>query len=136
VRRFYAQALEQGSVPEEPSAPVDMPKTGRTMPGSLSEDDVERLLAAPAVSEPLGLRDRCMLEVLYACGVRVSERAGVRLADIRLRQGVVRVMGEGSKERLVPLGEQALDWFERYLANGRPLLLAGKGSDMVFPSER
>lgn len=136
VRRFYAQALEQGSVTEDPSALVDMPKTGRTLPGSLSEDDVERLLAAPDVSEPLGLRDRCMLEVLYACGLRVSELTGLRLDDISLRQGVVRVMGKGSKERLVPLGEQALDWLERYLANGRPLLLAGKGSDMLFPSQR
>ncbi len=136
ARRFYAQALEQGSVKEDPSALVDMPKTGRTLPGTLSEEDVEALLAAPDVSEPLGLRDRCMLEVLYASGLRVSELVGLRLDEISMRQGVVRVMGKGSKERLVPLGEQALDWLEQYLADARPLLLAGKATDVVFPSQR
>lgn len=136
ARRFYAQALEQGSISEDPSALVDMPKTGRTLPGTLSEEDVEALLAAPDVSEPLGLRDRCMLEVLYASGLRVSELVGLRLDEISMRQGVVRVMGKGSKERLVPLGEQALDWLEQYLADARPLLLAGKATDVVFPSQR
>lgn len=136
ARRFYAQALEQGSISEDPSALVDMPKTGRTLPGTLSEEDVEALLAAPDVSEPLGLRDRCMLEVLYASGLRVSELVGLRLDEISMRQGVVRVMGKGSKERLVPLGEQALDWLEQYLADARPLLLTGKATDVVFPSQR
>lgn len=136
ARRFYAQAIEQGSITEDPSALVDMPKTGRALPATLSEEDVDALLAAPDISEPLGLRDRCMLEVLYACGLRVSELVGLRLDEISMRQGVVRVMGKGSKERLVPLGEQALDWLEQYLADARPLLLAGKVTDVVFPSQR
>lgn len=136
VRRFYQQALERGEILHDPSALVDMPKTARSLPDTLSEADVEALLAAPDVQQPLGLRDRCMLEVLYATGLRVSELVGLRLDEISLRQGVVRVMGKGSKERLVPLGEQALDWLEQYLVQGRPLLLGGKPSDVVFPSQR
>lgn len=136
ARRFYAQAIEQGSITEDPSALVDMPKTGRALPATLSEEDVDALLAAPDISEPLGLRDRCMLEVLYACGLRVSELVGLRLDEISMRQGVLRVVGKGGKERLVPLGEQALDWLEQYLADARSLLLAGKVTDVVFPSQR
>lgn len=136
LRRFYQQALEQGQISEDPSALVDMPKTRRNLPDTLTEADVDVLLEAPDEDEPLGLRDRCMLEVLYATGLRVSELTGLKLDEISLRQGVVRVMGKGSKERLVPMGEQALDWLERYLAQGRPLLLGGKVSDVVFPSQR
>ena len=136
LRRFYQQALEQGQITEDPSALVDMPKTRRNLPDTLTEADVDALLEAPDVDEALGLRDRCMLEVLYATGLRVSELTGLKLDEISLRQGVVRVMGKGSKERLVPMGEQALDWLERYLARGRPLLLGGKASDVVFPSQR
>ena len=136
VRRFYLQALEQGEINEDPSALVEMPKTTRSLPHTLTEADVEALLNAPDVGEPLGMRDRCMLEVLYACGLRVSELVGLRLDEISMRQGVVRVVGKGSKERLVPLGEQALDWLEQYLQQGRPLLLGGKASDVVFPSQR
>lgn len=136
LRRFYQQALEQGQISEDPSALVDMPKTRRNLPDTLTEADVDALLEAPDEDEPLGLRDRCMLEVLYATGLRVSELTGLKLDEISLRQGVVRVMGKGSKERLVPMGEQALDWLERYLAQGRPLLLGGKVSDVVFPSQR
>lgn len=136
LRRFYQQALEQGQITEDPSALVDMPKTRRNLPDTLTEADVDALLEAPDVDEALGLRDRCMLEVLYATGLRVSELTGLKLDEISLRQGVVRVMGKGSKERLVPMGEQALDWLERYLAQGRPLLLGGKASDVVFPSQR
>lgn len=136
LRRFYQQALEQGQILEDPSALVDMPKTRRNLPDTLTESDVDRLLETPDITEPLGLRDRCMLEVLYATGLRVSELVGLKLDEVSLRQGVVRVMGKGSKERLVPMGEQALDWLERYLAQGRPLLLGGKMSDVVFPSQR
>lgn len=136
VRRFYQQALELGVITDDPSALVEMPKTRRSLPATLTEADVEALLAAPDVSEPLGLRDRCMLEVLYASGLRVSELVSLCLDEVSLRQGVVRVMGKGNKERLVPLGEQALDWLEQYLLQGRPLLLGGKASDVVFPSQR
>ncbi len=136
LRRFYQQALEQGRITDDPSALVEMPKTRRNLPDTLTESDVDALLEAPDVGEALGLRDRCMLEVLYATGLRVSELTGLKLDEVSLRQGVVRVMGKGSKERLVPMGEQALDWLERYLARGRPLLLGGKISDVVFPSQR
>lgn len=136
ARRFYQHALEQGQIIEDPAALVEMPKTSRSLPDTLTEADVVALLEAPDISEPLGMRDRCMLEVLYATGLRVSELTGLRLDEISLRQGVVRVMGKGSKERLVPMGEQALDWLESYLAEGRPLLLGGKISDVVFPSQR
>lgn len=136
VRRFYAQLLEHGDIAEDPSALIEMPKVGRSLPDTLTEADVEALLAAPDIDEPLGLRDRCMLEVLYASGLRVSELVGLALDEVSVRQGVVRVMGKGSKERLVPLGEQALDWLERYLLQGRPLLLGVQACDVVFPSRR
>lgn len=136
VRRFYAQLLEHGDIAEDPSALIEMPKVGRSLPDTLTEADVEALLAAPDIDEPLGLRDRCMLEVLYASGLRVSELVGLALDEVSVRQGVVRVMGKGSKERLVPLGEQALDWLERYLLQGRPLLLGAQACDVVFPSRR
>ena len=111
-----------------------MPKIGRPLPKSLSEADVERLLSAPDSEDTLGLRDRCMLEVLYATGLRVSELVGLRLDQLNLRQGVVRVTGKGSKERLVPLGEEAMRWLEQYLDTARVSLLAGKPSDVLFPS--
>ena len=136
VRRFYLHAMEQGRIHEDPAALVEMPKLGRSLPDTLSEADIEALLAAPDSTDVLGLRDRCMLEVLYATGLRVSELVGLRLDEVSLRQGVARVMGKGSKERLVPLGEQALDWLELYLAQSRPLLLGDKVSDVVFPSQR
>ena len=100
----------------------------------MSEADVEALLAAPDLDEPLGLRDRAMLEVLYACGLRVTELVSLTLEQLNLRQGVVRVFGKGSKERLVPLGEEAVHWLERYLREGRAALLAGRPSDVLFPS--
>lgn len=136
VRRFYQYLLEQRLITEDPSLLIEQPKTGRSLPDSLSEAEVEALLQAPDTDEILGLRDRCMLEVLYATGLRVSELVALRLDEISLRQGVVRVMGKGSKERLVPFGDEALDWLERYLANGRLELLSGKLTDVVFPSQR
>jgi integrase/recombinase XerD len=117
---------------------VARPKIGRPLPKSLTEADVEALLAAPHVDTPLGLRDRAMLEVLYAAGLRVSELVGLTLSHrLNLRQGLVRIVGKGNKERLVPLGEEAQDWLLRYLRDSRPLLLNDRVSDdIVFPSQR
>lgn len=136
LRGFFRYLLREGVIASDPTLQVDLPQLGRPLPKSLSEADVEALLAAPESDDPLGLRDRAMLEVLYACGLRVSELVGLRLEQLNLRQGVVRVFGKGSKERLVPLGEEAIVWLERYLAEGRSLLLGGRPSDVLFPSLR
>ena len=121
---------------EDPTALIENPKLGRPLPKSLTEDDVERLLAAPDLGEAIGLRDRTMLEVLYASGLRVSELVGLTIPEINLRQGVVRVFGKGSKERLVPLGQEAQSWLERYIREARPELLGGRQSNVLFPSLR
>lgn len=136
LRGFAAHAVRENWWLADPTLDVALPKLGRPLPKSLSEADVEALLAAPDIDTALGLRDRCMLEVLYACGLRVSELVGLQLEQINLRQGVVRVTGKGSKERLVPLGEEALDCLLRYLQAARTELLAGQSSAVVFPSLR
>ncbi|RTU25975.1 site-specific tyrosine recombinase XerD, partial [Pseudomonas aeruginosa] len=136
LRGFYRYCLRDGLIAEDPTLQVDLPQLGKPLPKSLSEADVEALLAAPEVDDPLGLRDRTMLEVLYACGLRVSELVGLTLEQVNLRQGVVKVFGKGSKERLVPLGEEAIGWLERYLREARGDLLGGRPSDVLFPSLR
>ena len=136
LRGFYRWALQERLLAEDPTLLVARPKIGRPLPKSLTEADVDALLAAPDVDTTLGLRDRAMLEVLYASGLRVSELVGLTLSQINLRQGLVRVVGKGNKERLVPLGEEAQDWLVRYLRDGRPLLLGDEGDDIVFPSQR
>jgi integrase/recombinase XerD len=136
ARGLYRFLLREGLIALDPTLQVDLPQLGRPLPKSLSEADVEALLAAPDLGEPLGLRDRAMLEVLYACGLRVSELVGLTLEQVNLRQGVLRVFGKGSKERLVPLGEEAIAWIERYSKEARPLLLDGRPSDVLFPSLR
>ncbi|MDG9853228.1 site-specific tyrosine recombinase XerD [Pseudomonas nitroreducens] len=136
LRGFYRYCLREGLIAEDPTLLVDLPQLGKPLPKSLSEADVEALLAAPETDDPLGLRDRTMLEVLYACGLRVSELVGLTLEQVNLRQGVVRVLGKGSKERLVPLGEEAIRWIERYVREARGDLLSGRPSDVLFPSLR
>ncbi|MCR4509007.1 site-specific tyrosine recombinase XerD [Pseudomonas sp. 32.2.56] len=136
VRGFYRFLLREQLISRDPTLQVDLPLLGRPLPKSLSEADVEALLAAPELDDPIGLRDRAMLEVLYACGLRVSELIGLTLEQVNLRQGVLRVFGKGSKERLVPLGEEAIAWIERYSKEARPFLLDGKPSDVLFPSQR
>ncbi|MFZ3152713.1 site-specific tyrosine recombinase XerD [Pseudomonas sp.] len=136
LRGFYRYCLREGLIVLDPTVQVEMPQLGRPLPKSLSEADVEALLAAPELDDPIGLRDRAMLEVLYACGLRVSELIGLTLEQVNLRQGVLRVFGKGSKERLVPLGEEAIAWIERYSREARPFLLDGKPSDVLFPSLR
>ena len=136
LRGFYRYLLREKLIAVDPTLQVEMPQLGRPLPKSLSEADVEALLRAPDLSEEIGQRDRAMLEVLYACGLRVTELISLTLDQINLRQGVVRVMGKGSKERLVPMGEEAVLWLERYLRDGRNGLLNGRPSDVVFPSQR
>jgi integrase/recombinase XerD len=137
IRRFYRHLVREGQLQVDPSARIDMPRLGRPLPKSLTEAEVESLLAAPDTGSPLGLRDRTMLEVLYSSGLRVSELVGLRLDAVNLRQGVVRIIGKGDRERLVPLGEEAQAWLERYLADGRQEILgAGRASDFVFPTGR
>ena len=131
-RRYYRHLLLRGAITEDPTLLLDPPMPTQRFPRTLSEAQVESLLATPDLDTPLGLRDRCMLEVLYAAGLRVSELVSLRLFEISLNDGVVRVMGKGSKERLVPLGEIAAHWIARYVHDARPLLLAGKNSDAVF----
>jgi integrase/recombinase XerD len=136
LRGFYHFCMIEGFLAEDPTLLVSLPRQSRAVPSSLSEADVEALLAAPEVGEALGLRDRAMFEVLYACGLRVSELVGLTLEQVNLRQGVVRVFGKGARERLVPLGEEAIDWLLRYLREARGELLIGKPSDVLFPSLR
>ena len=136
ARGFYQYLLEEGLIIDNPTLQVELPQIGRSLPDTLSEADVEALLAAPNVEEVLGLRDRCMLEVLYACGLRVTELVSLTLDQLNMRQGIVRVMGKGSKERLVPLGETALDWLVLYLKDGRRELLTAAATDVLFPSQR
>lgn len=124
-RAFFAQQVRNGSRSDDPTALLDPPKLPRSLPKALGEREIEALLAAPDVATALGLRDRAMLELMYACGLRVSELVGLPATAVNLRQGVLRVTGKGSKERLVPLGEEAQHWLERYLASARPQL-AGK----------
>ena len=135
-RRFYRYLVREGLRKDDPSARLDAPKLGRPLPATLSEAEVEALLAAPELERPIGLRDRAMLEVLYATGLRVSELVGLTPDQLSLRQGLVRVRGKGGKERLVPLGEEAVAWLERYLREARPLLDRGRASEALFPNQR
>jgi integrase/recombinase XerD len=136
LKRFYRYLLRQGRIKGDPTLRIDAPKLPRSLPKSLTEDDVEQLLAAPRVEHALGLRDKAMLETLYASGLRVSELVTLKLTQVSLDMGVVRVVGKGSKERLVPLGEEAIEWIQRYLKEARPGLLAGRMSDEIFVTAR
>jgi integrase/recombinase XerD len=136
LKRFYQYGVREKIVDIDPTLKLDPPKRAPRFPKSLSESDVEALLAAPEVAKPLGLRDRAMLETLYASGVRVSELVGLKTFEINLEAGVVRILGKGSKERLVPLGEEAVDWVRRYIADARPLLLKQTVSDALFVTGR
>ncbi len=136
LRGFYRYQLRETRLTVDPTLDVDSPKLGRPLPRSLSESDVEKLLAAPDTSDVLGLRDRAMLELLYACGLRVSELTSLQMSQVSLNQGVIRVFGKGSKERLVPMGEEALYLLQQFLRESRPELLRGMPADVVFPSRR
>jgi integrase/recombinase XerD len=136
LRQFYQHLLRQGVISDDPTARVEAPKLGRPLPKTLTEAEVEALLAAPDANDPRGHRDRTMLEVLYATGLRVSELVGLMPQQVSLNQGVVRVVGKGSKERLVPLGEEAVFWLREYLVGPRRDLLGGRLSDYLFPTTR
>ena len=136
LRRFYRYLLNHGRAQVDPMQNIEQPRMPQRFPKTLSELEVERLLAAPDASKPLGLRDRAMIELLYAAGLRVSELVTLRLFEINLNDGVLRILGKGDKTRLVPLGEVAVDWLGRYQREARPLLLKGRSSDRVFVGSR
>ncbi|MGH1485388.1 MAG: site-specific tyrosine recombinase XerD [Cellvibrionaceae bacterium] len=135
LRGFYQYLARENHIEHNPTAMIDNPNLGRPLPKTLTEDDVEKLLDAPDTDDAIGLRDKAMLEVIYASGLRVSELVNLKLSEINLRQGVLRIFGKGGKERLVPLGEEAIDWLDSYLRQARPTLLKHQ-SDVVFPSLR
>jgi integrase/recombinase XerD len=136
LRRFYRWAVRDGLVAQDPTVRLKGAKVPPRFPKTLSEAQVESLLAAPDVQTPLGLRDRAMLELLYATGLRVSELVAMTMLNVSLQEGLVRVIGKGSKERIVPLGEEARRWIERYLAEGRPAMLDGRVADALFVTQR
>jgi integrase/recombinase XerD len=136
LRRFYGYYLRENRISADPTALIESPHIGRPLPSSLTEDDVELLLNAPETSSFLGLRDKTMLEMLYATGLRVSELVNLRLDQVNLRQGVVRITGKGNKERLVPVGEEAIDWLENYLGTTRREILGERQCDQIFVTTR
>ena len=136
LKRFYRYLLRENLIALDPTLNLDSPKLPRSLPKTLTEMDVERLLDSADTVTPLGLRDRAMLETLYATGLRVSELVGLKLTAMNLNDGVLRVTGKGNKDRLVPLGEEAVNWLRRYLAESRSLLLERQLSDAVFVTAR
>ncbi len=136
LKRFYRYLHREGRIQTDPSLEIEGPKLPRGLPGVLTEDDVQALIVAPDVKTALGLRDRAMLETLYASGLRVSELVSLTVSQLNQNAGVLRVLGKGAKERLVPLGEEALDWVRRYLATARPELLSARGCDALFVTAR
>ena len=136
LKRFYGWCLRERRIKSDPTLKIDPPRRTPRFPKVLSEADVEALLAAPDVNTPLGMRDRTMFEVLYAAGLRVSELVGLKVFEVNLDAGVLRIMGKGSKERLVPLGEEAVDWVRRYKKEFRSSLLRKKSSDHLFLTGR
>ena len=136
MKRFYQFLLQERLIQQDPSARLESPKLTRGLPKSLSEIDVEKLLDAPDSATPLGMRDKAMLETLYATGLRVTELTTLTMAQVSLDMNVVRVIGKGNKERLVPMGETAADWIKRYLHEARPLILSGQKTGDLFVTQR
>ena len=135
-RRFFRYLVREGSIREDPTAQIAMPKIGRSLPKSLTEEEVEALLAAPVVTDPLGNRDRTMLEVLYATGLRVSELVNLRHGQVNLNQGVIRILGKGNRERLIPLGEESVRWLTEFEHGPRGEILLERQTDFLFPTRR
>ena len=135
IKGFYRHSLARGRIARDPAAHIEHPALGRPLPRSMSESQIVALLKVPDTETPIGLRDRAMLELLYATGLRISELVSLGLASVNLRQGVVRVVGKGGKERLVPVGEEALAWIERFVRDGRQAL-SGASTEALFPSRR
>jgi integrase/recombinase XerD len=135
-RRFFRHLVREGALREDPTAQIAMPKVGRSLPRSLTEEEVEALLAAPTVSDPLGHRDRTMLEVLYATGLRVTELVNLSITQVNLNQGVLRIVGKGDRERMIPLGEEAVQWIQQFLQGPRVEILLERQTDYLFPTRR
>ncbi|TDJ44227.1 MAG: site-specific tyrosine recombinase XerD [Gammaproteobacteria bacterium] len=135
-RRFYRFLLREGMIGEDPTLKIDMPKIGRSLPRSLTENEVESLLAAPDTHDPLGHRDRTMLEVLYATGLRVTELINLKQGEINLNQGVLRVTGKAERERLIPLGDEAQSWLREFISGARLEILLERQTDYLFPTRR
>ena len=135
-RRFFRWAVREGLLPADPTVRMLSAKQPLRVPKTLSEAEVEAMLAAPLVDTPLGLRDRAMLELIYACGLRVTELVSLKVFQVSLSEGVLRVMGKGSKERLVPFGAVAAEWLDRYLAQARPVLLGSQLNEALFVTAR
>jgi len=136
LRRFYGYFIRENKITIDPTALIESPHIGRSLPVSLSEHDVELLLNAPEVTNGQGFRDKTMLEMLYATGLRVSELVGLKFEQISFRQGVVRIIGKGNKERLVPVGEEAMSWLEAYMTQARKTTLGERQSDYLFVTNR
>jgi integrase/recombinase XerD len=136
MRRFYRYALRENLIEKDPTLQIESPKLPRSLPKSLNEQEVEDLLGAPNINEAIGLRDRAMLELLYASGLRVSELVTVKVNEVSTQDGVVRVTGKGSKTRLVPMGEEAADWIDKYIKHARPEILQKRMSDALFVTAR
>lgn len=136
LRRFYRYLLREYKISQDPTLQIESPKLPRSLPKSLNEEEVVALLNQPNIEESAGLRDRAMLELLYACGLRVTELVDIKVTEVSLNDGVVRVTGKGSKTRLVPMGEDAVDWIARYIKDARPQILRNKLSDALFVTNR
>ncbi|MEH6455435.1 MAG: site-specific tyrosine recombinase XerD [Cocleimonas sp.] len=136
-RRFFRYQLRENNILDDPTALIELPKLGKPLPNSLSEENVDALLNAPDLNDPIGLRDRAMLELLYATGLRVSELVTLEYKQVNLQQGVVRVLGKGNKERLVPMGDEAVSWINDYLIDARPIIMKSGGvSNSLFITRR
>lgn len=136
LRRFYGYLHREEIIDIDPTVLIESPHIARTLPDSLSEADIDLLLDAPEISNVLGFRDKVMLEVLYATGLRVSELITLTFEQVNFRQGFVRVMGKGGKERLVPMGEHAMEWLEEYIKGARLDILAARQCDFLFVTKR
>lgn len=136
LRQYYGYLIRTGQRLDDPCSGIKAPRLGKLLPEIFSEDEVNQLLDAPPDDTALGLRDKTMLELLYATGMRVSELVGLNVHEINFNQGFVRITGKGQKERLIPIGEQALDWLDRYFSESRPTLLKMRHSDDVFVTKR
>ncbi len=135
-RRFFRYIMREGLRDTDPTADIEMPRIGRSLPKSLTEDEVDALLHAPNTDEPLGHRDRAMLELLYATGLRVSELINLRQSQVNFNQGVLRIVGKGDRERLIPLGEEALRWLRDFIDGPRMEILLERQTDCLFPTRR
>lgn len=136
LRRFYLYLSQTQGLPENPTIHLKSPKKSESLPDIISESQIETLLSAPDTENPHGLRDKALLELMYATGLRVSEAVGLSLSELDISRGLLHTVGKGNKERMVPMGEEASEWLARYLLHARPPLLKGKACEAVFVSQK